>query len=463
MADPINTGYRMMRSFSRFWVRRFFRQIRILGAENIVEGSAIFAMNHPNNLIDSLIVSYSIDRKIHYLATAQLFRNRILSMFLHNMGVIPVYRKQDDTSHTAKNVAAFEACYKILAKGGAIGIYPEGTTHAEPRVRKIKTGAARIALETEQLFGPGVRLVPVGLNFSVRKSFRGEVMVRIGKPIEAQAYLTEYRQDPTTAVEKLTVHLQDAMEQEVLHVDAPELDHLIHDIESIYKGELIQDLVQEQGVRIDEVDSFRISKKLVEGIHFFNQRDPDLVLHIRENVRTYKSRLQKAHLQDEMLQKITANKASYRIFLWHIFQLLLGLPAALYGGANHFLPYEISRWASRKFAKRETDYATVRILCGILLYPIFYGCQIYWVMKRWDWIAALIYGVTLPMFGGFAYLYWEKFKRLRGELQLFLVMLTRKQLVRFLIKQRDQLIAEMDRARDEYMKGLVATGPDGVK
>ena len=46
----------------------------------------------------------------------------------------------------------FQACYDILKAGGAIGIYPEGTTHSEPRIRKIKTGAARIALETENLY-----------------------------------------------------------------------------------------------------------------------------------------------------------------------------------------------------------------------------------------------------------------------------------------------------------------------
>ncbi|HSP05605.1 MAG TPA: lysophospholipid acyltransferase family protein [Acidobacteriota bacterium] len=451
MAEPMNPGYRMMRAFSRFWVKRFFRRIQVLGTENTVDGPAIFAMNHPNNLIDSLIVSYAIDRKIHYLATAQLFRNRLLSMFLHNMGVIPVYRKQDDAAHGEKNVSMFQACYDILHNGGAIGIYPEGTTHAEPRVRRIKTGAARIALESEQLHQPGVRIVPVGLNFTVRKSFRGEVLVRIGTPISVSPYMAPFHQNPVETVDRLTADLQEAMEQEVMHVDAPELEQLLRDIENIYKGELIRDLIEEQGVALHDIDSFRLSKKLVEGIHFFNQRNPELVLHIRDNVRSYTSRLKKARLRDEMVRRITENKTSYRIFLWRIFLLLIGLPGALYGGINHFLPYEISRWVSRKVAKRETDYATVRILCGILLYPLFYAAQIYWVMEHWGWMEGLIYGITLPVFGAFAYYYWEKFKRLRGELQLFFVMITRKQLVRLLQKQREHLIAEMDQAREEYL------------
>src|SRR5919106_3769895 len=172
MPSHIPFGYSLFRRFVRFWIDRFFRQIRIHGTANVPDGPVIFAMNHPNNFIDSLMISYAIERKIHYLATSQMFRNKLLALFLHNAGVIPVYRKQDDASHSQKNVATFQACYDVLRGGGAIGIYPEGTTHAEPRVKRIKTGAARIALETAQQFSVQVKIVPVGLNFFARKSFR---------------------------------------------------------------------------------------------------------------------------------------------------------------------------------------------------------------------------------------------------------------------------------------------------
>ena len=101
-------GYRSVRGFGRFWINRFFRKIQVLGKENIIPGPVIFAINHPNNLIDSLVVAYAIERKIHYLATAQLFRNKITSLFLHNMGVIPVYRKQDDVPMVKKTFQCFK-------------------------------------------------------------------------------------------------------------------------------------------------------------------------------------------------------------------------------------------------------------------------------------------------------------------------------------------------------------------
>ena len=456
MGEPVSLGYRFLRGFARFWIRRFFRSIHIFGTQNITKGPALFAMNHPNNLIDTLMISYAVERKIHYLATSQMFRNKILALFLHNAGVIPVYRKQDDLEYGQKNVATFQACYDVLEQGEAIGIYPEGTTHAEPRIKKIKTGTARIALETEKQFHNGVKIVPIGLNFSVRKSFRGEVTINIGKPLEMSAYLPAYEHDPVPAVEQLTNDLQNALEAQIVHIEAPELDRLVSDIEEIYQGVLIRDLI-EIGLSPHEVDAFRLSKKLVEGIQFFNQRDPARVLHVRQEVGNYKDKLRRVHLQDSLLQKIMENPVSFRGFLLRILFLLFGLPWALWGGVNHFLPYQISRWVSRKIAKRETDYATVRILCGMILYPLFYTAQIYWVRSRVGWPVALAYGGTLPMFGAFAYYYGEKFEAFRGDLKLFLVMLTRRQLLNQLKRRRERLIAEIDRAKEDYLHAATQT------
>jgi glycerol-3-phosphate O-acyltransferase/dihydroxyacetone phosphate acyltransferase len=445
-------GYQSVRAFGRFWINRFFQKIQVLGKENIVPGPVIFAINHPNNLIDSLVVAYAIERKIHYLATAQLFRNKITSLFLHNMGVIPVYRKQDAVSHGEKNISMFQACYDILKAGGAIGIYPEGTTHSEPRIRKIKTGAARIALEAENLYHAGVNLIPVGLNFSVRKSFRSEVIVNIGPPIPASIYLEKYQLSATEAVEELTDDLQKAIETQVIVIDEPELDLLVKQIEEIYKGELIRDLIEIRGLRKEEIDRFHLSKRLIAGIHYFNEKNPDLIRRIQEEIQTYTGRLKKIKVHDSLIQTLVNNPTSYRSFLLRVVLMIVCLPPALWGAANHFLPYRISRTVSRRIAKKETDYATVRILSGIVLYSLFYVVQIYAVFRWFGLIAAIVYGITLPIAGAFAYYYKEKFLKMRDDFKLFFIMLTRKQLLQKLLEQRERLIAIMDEAKEEYLR-----------
>jgi 1-acyl-sn-glycerol-3-phosphate acyltransferase len=128
-----------------------------------------------------------VDRKVHYLATAALFRNRLVGRFLRSCGAIPVYRRQDDPDKMDKNAGAFEACVTMLTAGGLVGIYPEGTTHAESRVQRIKTGAARIALDYESRrrqsgVGESLATIPVGLTFDARKSFGGRVRVALASP-----------------------------------------------------------------------------------------------------------------------------------------------------------------------------------------------------------------------------------------------------------------------------------------
>src|SRR6185436_12031196 len=142
--------YSAVRALVRFWLWFFFKGVDVRHAERVpVAGPVILCINHPNNLIDSLLVGGVVSRKVHFLATAALFRNPLVARFLLACGAIPVYRRQDDPDKMERNVDAFAACFTTLGHGGLIGIYPEGTTHAEPRVQRIKTGASRIALEYE--------------------------------------------------------------------------------------------------------------------------------------------------------------------------------------------------------------------------------------------------------------------------------------------------------------------------
>jgi 1-acyl-sn-glycerol-3-phosphate acyltransferase len=177
--------YTAVRSVGRFWLWFFFKDVEVVGASRVPSrGPVLLCINHPNNLIDSLLVAGVLPRKVHYLATAALFRNPLIGRFLSACGAIPVYRKQDDPDKMDRNVDAFAACFRALERGDLIGIYPEGTTHAERRVQRIKTGAARIALDYQAAGrGAPLALIPVGLTFEARKAFRGRVRVSFGEPI----------------------------------------------------------------------------------------------------------------------------------------------------------------------------------------------------------------------------------------------------------------------------------------
>ena len=64
--------YAALRRLARFWVWFFFRRVDVRHAERVpATGPVLLCINHPNNLIDSLLVGAVVPRKVHYLATAR--------------------------------------------------------------------------------------------------------------------------------------------------------------------------------------------------------------------------------------------------------------------------------------------------------------------------------------------------------------------------------------------------------
>src|SRR5688500_12514078 len=271
--EPTDRFYAGVRAIARFCLWFFFKAVDVRHPERVPKtGPVLLCINHPNNLIDSLVVGAALDRKVHYLATASLFRNPLVARFLLACGAIPVYRKQDRLTSTGAadpNASTFAACAAAFAKGRLIAIYPEGTTHAESRVQRIKTGAARIALGWESERPRDLAVVPVGLTFEARKSFRARVLVSFGPALPVHAYAAAYRDDPVKAVDALTDELQRAMEAEVVNVDRIDDTRLVRAIEELYRPELAREVMETRGLAPRQVDMVRLSRSIVDAVHHF--------------------------------------------------------------------------------------------------------------------------------------------------------------------------------------------------
>src|SRR4029453_11606914 len=204
-SEIVDAFYVVVRVIARFWIWFFFERVEVRHPERVPSiGPVLLCINHPNNLIDSLLVGSVLPRKVHYLATAALFRNPLIARFLVALGVIPVHLKADDPNKVGRNMEMFAACHQAFDQGRLVAIYPEGVTHAEAHVQRIKTGAARIALGYEAHAPGRLTLVPVGLSFEARKRFRGRVLVSCGEPVDVSSCLAVYREEPAKALHALT-------------------------------------------------------------------------------------------------------------------------------------------------------------------------------------------------------------------------------------------------------------------
>jgi 1-acyl-sn-glycerol-3-phosphate acyltransferase len=442
--------YAAVRLLGRFWLWFFFKRLDVRHPERVPPtGPVLLCINHPNNLIDSLVVGAVVPRKVHYLATAALFRNALMGRFLRACGAIPVYRRQDDPDKMDRNQDVFAACHRAFAEDRLIAIYPEGTTHAESRVQRIKTGAARIALGWEAEHPGGLTVIPVGLSFEARKSFKGRVLVSFGEPVPVAPYREAHRTDPVKAAEALTTDIQWAMETQVVHVDRIDAAALVRAVEELYRSQLVRELRDERGLAERQVDLFRISRTIVDAVNHFKTREPERVERVWQRIQGYRALLATYRVKDEAVQARLA-PSDVRRRLRATWVAVLGFPLFAYGIVVNALPFFVPRWLARRAAK-ETNYATTRLLASIVAVPLSWGLQTWLVARLAGPGWGLVFLFSLPLSGLAAYHYLRGIGRLRRGLRFGVVALTRETAARQLLAERQAIIAELEGAKNDYL------------
>jgi 1-acyl-sn-glycerol-3-phosphate acyltransferase len=454
-AEPADRFYAVLRLVARFWLWFLFRDVVVRDAGRVPpEGPVLLCVNHPNNLIDSLLVGAVLPRKVHYLANASLFRNPVLAAFLTRAGAIPVYRRRDDPDRAERHADTFAACSRALDAGYVLAIYPEGTTHAEARVQRIKTGAARIALDYEverhREPRPPLALVPVGLSFEARKSFRARVLVAFGDPVPLGSHAARAHGDPVAAVHALTDAIQTAMEAQIVHVDRIDAAEVVRAVEELYRDELARQLRAERGLAPEAVDVFRLSRAIAAAVAHFKTLDPDRIARIWQRIQHYRALLAEWHVRDQAVgARLRVGEPGHPFRTSG--EAVAGFPVFLYGAVVNALPYYIPRWLAQALGRKETDYATVRLLSSVVAFPVCWGLETWlvWRVAGSGW--AIAFAASLPLSGLAAYHYLRGLARLRARTHFAILALTRRQAASRILIERQAILGELDRAKADFL------------
>src|ERR1043166_6902200 len=112
---------RAVTALLRLLVGVFCRRIEIVDMERVSDDAPIlFAVNHPNGLIDPLFLLCFAPRPVSFLAKAPLFTMPVIGWFVRGLDSIPVYRKEDNVAG-GSNEETFARARGVLARGGAAG------------------------------------------------------------------------------------------------------------------------------------------------------------------------------------------------------------------------------------------------------------------------------------------------------------------------------------------------------
>jgi 1-acyl-sn-glycerol-3-phosphate acyltransferase len=159
------------------WTRRNWSGMEHLAGDHGI----IVVANHVSH-VDPLLVGhfmYEAGRWPRFLGKASVFRVPVIGSIITRVGQIPVERGTVDA------VRSLDRLTTALKEGGAVVIYPEGTTTREPDLWPMrgKTGAARLALATD---APVVPVVTWGAQqiFDPRTK---KLRVRPGAPVTVVA------------------------------------------------------------------------------------------------------------------------------------------------------------------------------------------------------------------------------------------------------------------------------------
>ncbi|MBI5915776.1 MAG: 1-acyl-sn-glycerol-3-phosphate acyltransferase [Bacteroidetes bacterium] len=222
--------YHLLKYVVKAALRVYYSKITATGRPRTRFGTpCIVVSNHPSTLLDPLNAVVEVKSEVFFLANAGLFRNPVAAWLLRKLYCIPIERVQDTGGKPLDNAASFEQSSRHLARGGCLYVAPEGSSFVERRLRKFKTGTARIAFDAESRrhFQLGLTILPVGLNYSDPTQFRSELLKVYGEPIRVANFQKNWEEDQIEAVRTLTEQIEEQLSALIIDTENDAEDQLL--------------------------------------------------------------------------------------------------------------------------------------------------------------------------------------------------------------------------------------------
>jgi glycerol-3-phosphate O-acyltransferase / dihydroxyacetone phosphate acyltransferase len=478
---------RLIVAILRFAMRIYFRRVEVVGLEHVPRKSpVIFVLNHPNALVDPAFLLCLAPRRVSFLAKSPLFRMPVLGYFVRALDCLPVYRQQDEGEDVSRNREMFVAARELLARGGTIGICPEGVSHDEPRLRPIKTGAARIALgavSTVEANSAGLdspaaptanaggsdktqvpsvdssaeppayaggsdkkipcvdlKIVPTGLYYTSKTKFRSAVLLYFGKPIVVSPVeLEPDGNPPRAAVRDLSKRIECALREVILDAEHEEALQTISRAERIFSSET------DEGGSESLAEELQLQQRFNKAYAVLRERAPERLRKLEIRMIRFEEELTQAGVDPDDLAPPTSTFDVFRHLITRVLLFLLLIAPATLGVLVHYPAYRLGGYLATRFSKNDEDViSTVKIISAMLLFPITWLLAAAVGYKLQGWKFSLAVAAFLPLAGYLAIRFFEGIDSFMGGLRALVFFLMRR---RFFVR----LLAERKAIRNEIL------------
>jgi len=423
-----------MTSLARVLIRVFFRSIEIEDGEHLpASGPVVVVANHTNGLVDGLLLMAALRRYPRFLGKSTLFKIPPLWPFLKLAGVIPVYRAIDTVAGDG-NVSAFATSHELLRRGGVVAVFPEGISHDEVTLQPLRTGAARIALETvadgnaEELV-----TVAVGLVYDAKARFRSRALVRVGEPVQMVQWVNGYRRDEWATVRAVTKDL--AVQLEDL---SPSFSSWAQATQLSWIAALVV-----RGPREDSLADVGLAETVDVAARLAARQDecPEALQTLLSDFATYERDLELLGVSDAQMVAGSHRHQRRLSVAWSALKVLVALPFAALGALVHVIPFQIMKQVGKR-PTNEGIKATIKLLGCFVLFVATYAVLGVLVGRAYGAWAGLAAAVAAPLCGAVTVQFLDRVRRMGGVAAGYRIIKAHRNPLGPVLAHRDAVVRE---------------------
>jgi glycerol-3-phosphate O-acyltransferase/dihydroxyacetone phosphate acyltransferase len=428
----------------------YFRDIEVAGdVPSADTGGRLFGANHVNALVDPILVLTQAPCPISPVAKSTLWKIPGLRWLLDAADAVPIVRRKDDPTKSEKdNDAVFERVAAHLSGGGNILIFPEGTSHNEPHLLSLRSGAGRMLARaregaTASEGASWLTFQAVALEFDARDVFRSRTLVLFGPVRHVDDLARDVAASEGDALARaVTTTLHDDLAELLIEGASWDERLALVQVAEMFANEGADDRTLE--------GQSRLGRRIEEARRVLGGAE---VASLEARAIAYRSELEDAAATDALVRRFArrggeAEPEVSRDRIARAAAMILTLPLAVFGMVLYWLPYQLPRAVTRRLHGDPDVASTYKLGVGLLVFPL------------WAAAAIAIAWSTLPppaataltaavLASPFAALPWvDRWDRLAARLRLLAPSEQRGERLVHLAETRAALLADLEKARD---------------
>ncbi len=361
--------WHLIRYLLSFAIPAFYKRVEGKNTKNLItKGPAVIAMNHPNAFMDPICITYvSYPLRLKYMARGDAFKPGIVSFLLDQIGIVPIYRMRDGGKEgLLKNDESYRRVNQLLKRKAKIIIFAEGLCIQERRLRPLKKGVPRMVFGAyDFLKNKELVVIPVGVNYSDADRFRSDLFYNTGTPIKVSDFEAVYKENPAKAYNQFLQLLTAKMKELVTHINDPENDTLVVQLEEM----VMQEWLQKMGLTKGLANEFKVSQYLTEIINNITESNKESIVNLRQRTANYFNALKKHGLKDWLLDPMNKDKVTKQSLALRQLFFYITLPINALGYLSAYLPYKATVKATKAIVKKNMEfYASFAVGLGAFIF-----------------------------------------------------------------------------------------------